>query len=525
MASASTPPPLRDSLPRLVLVLALVIGLAHAVLYDQPFEDSFITYRYADHLAHGAGLTYNAGEIVEGFTSFGWTILLAGVSWLGLPLVALSRVLSVACALACLPVTLRLARQWMGRDDVWSVAPTVLVAANGTWAYYAMTGMETSLFALLVNGALLLATSESRDRTDLAALALAAAALVRPEGLGYFVAVALALAFEPAGRRALRSMLAIFVAVFAPYFAWRWHHFGYPLPNTYYAKASFSTALSQNGLAQVEAYFTSHAFWLVPVAVAFLVLRQGWRRPWRLGACVVGAAVANTIFVGGDVFPFYRFLLPAIPAGVILIVAGCAALAEERGPKWKRGLGVGVLLFVVLTFVVSLVPRRTFTAGNPISEHARATGLRRLSDDYELVGDWLRRSFPEGTTIAVNAAGIVPYVSGLRTIDMLGLNDAHIAHLPVRLGTGNLGHEKHDAAYVLSRAPDVILLGLPTLMKRPLAPGELGRAVSQWFPYLPGDRELYESETFRRDYAPLGAQVAPDKYIVVFVRRTSPLPR
>ena len=37
-----------------------------------------------------------------------------------------------------------------------------------------------------------------------------------------------------------------------------------------------------------------------------------------------------------------------------------------------------------------------------------------------------------GATIAVNYVGAVPYFSGLRTIDMLGLTDPEIARTPIR---------------------------------------------------------------------------------------------
>ena len=80
--------------PELVLALAVVAGIAHTQLYDYPFEDSYITYRYAENLSRGMGLVYNPGEVVEGFTSFAWTLLLAAVTWVGLPVVAVSRALS-----------------------------------------------------------------------------------------------------------------------------------------------------------------------------------------------------------------------------------------------------------------------------------------------------------------------------------------------------------------------------------------------------------------------------------------------
>ena len=57
--------------------------------------------------------------------------------------------------------------------------------------------------------------------------------------------------------------------------------------------------------------------------------------------------------------------------------------------------------------------------------------------------------------IAVDAAGKIPYFSGLRTIDMLGLNDRHIASIE-GVAYRRPGHSKTDHDYVLARQPDLI---------------------------------------------------------------------
>lgn len=49
--------------------------------------------------------------------------------------------------------------------------------------------------------------------------------------------------------------------------------------------------------------------------------------------------------------------------------------------------------------------------------------------------------------LAVADAGAIPYYSGWRAVDTLGLNDAHIAVSGL-----------HDPEYVLSRSPDLVVL-------------------------------------------------------------------
>jgi len=525
-----TPPAAAPRLrPELLLALVVVAAIAHALLYDYPFEDSYITYRYAENLSRGVGLVYNAGEIVEGFTSFGWTVLLAGVAWVGLPVVAVSRGLSLLCGLGVLGVTWMLARRWLvpadpGRRDAWTVAPVLVVAANGTWAYYAMTGMETMLFLLLVLVGALVATDAVAGRRSswLLGVAFGVASLVRPEGAGYFAALVAALLVERDARPVAARAVLAFLVVFVPYFAWRWHHFGWLLPNTYYAKASFSAALALRGARQLECYATMHLFWLVPPALLVLVRRDGWARGWRIAAALVAAAAVDMVVVGGDTFYFYRFLLPAMPAGAVLLTGAAVALAEHKDASRRRALGLALVLFAALTFVAELRPVVSLTTRRAKSWWQSALEVAAIDEGYVLVGRWLRDSFPSDATLATNAAGIVPYFSGLRTIDMLGLNDVHIAHAPVVLGHLAAGHEKHDGRYVLSRRPDVILVGLPVLEDRPVGPAGIEQAVARWFPNLPGDEELVNAPGFRESYVPISVRVTDQRWLLLFVRRDDP---
>src|SRR5262249_13177362 len=83
-------------------------------------------------------------------------------------------------------------------------------------------------------------------------------------------------------------------------------------------------------------------------------------------------------------------------------------------------------------------------------------------DRWVLLGHHLARSHP-GATLPTDAAGKIPSFSGLQTIDMLGLTDAHIAHVAPAAGSDLIiGHSKHDAEYVLARRPGLIATWIET---------------------------------------------------------------
>jgi hypothetical protein len=84
--------------------------------------------------------------------------------------------------------------------------------------------------------------------------------------------------------------------------------------------------------------------------------------------------------------------------------------------------------------------------------------------------------------LAMDDAGIGPLVADRKTIDMLGLNDAHIAHLPG-------GYGKIDVRYILDQRPDLIVL--VAYVERPSRPEDF---------HLPGHRALFADPAFQAGY-------------------------
>ena len=54
--------------------LAMILGVAGAARMAWVCDDAFISFRYAENLVRGLGLVYNAGERVEGYSNFLWTL-------------------------------------------------------------------------------------------------------------------------------------------------------------------------------------------------------------------------------------------------------------------------------------------------------------------------------------------------------------------------------------------------------------------------------------------------------------------
>jgi hypothetical protein len=508
----------------LLVGLAVACALAHAVSFALVVEDAYITYRYAENAAHGIGLVYNPGEHVEGFTSLGWTLLLTALAKVGVPLPHIGPLLSVIAGLGLVVMTAEVSVLLRGGvRDAWAALPAFVVAGFAPLAYWSTSGMEGPAFALTIAiGAWMVTralTDETWRRAAIAGALVGVATVLRPEGFGYACALVVPLAIATTGRwKRCGAYAATYVAIVAPMEMWRWLTFRHLLPNTYYAKASFSFSILGRGASQLETFLTLHLGWLAIAALAWIAWRR--RGAWLVPAALAAASMANVIVVGGDGFVLFRFLLPALPALAIALVVGVEDLTQRFAIARRMLAVVGaIVVFDAWLVLAPFLPTRTLTWRDTSSPRARLRDVEHITDDYFVVGEWLRQSVPPGTWIALNAAGIVPYVSRLPTIDMLGLTDEHIAHAPIPLGTGAIGHEKHDGAYVLSRRPAIVLLGLPRLLHAPLPPDKLDAWMAQWLPYLPGDGEIYRDPGFRRDYEPTVAKIGDRGYLVLFARR------
>ncbi len=460
MPSATAAPP-RPSAPTAILFVAVLLaaiayGVVRAIGLFWCSDDAFISFRYAANLDQGLGLVFNAGERVEGFTNFSWTMVVAAAMRLGADPVLFSQ----WGGLACYAVTLGLLA-WASRRIAGSDAAFVPVAAVGLALHehaqvFASGGLETSLFTLLTTATVVLAVGARGQRGLFLSGSLGVlAAMTRPDGmLPYGIAGLVGLQRALATRR-----LAPFLAVvapgllfFAPYYAWRWTYYGWPFPNTFYAKSAASP-YSQQGLYYVGIYFGCYfVLGLGALGALFGAAAPGPRADHRLPTRALALAIAGTVglyvafvtWVGGD-FMFGRFLVPITP----LLYLGL----ELPRARW-RGVVPGAIL---LALAAGLTLARAYPAAEitPLPGGRRGVVEERLNYTPQntaamrLAGGLLRDHFAgqESRIVILGAQAVLAYYGEftLAIEGCTGLTDEHIAHLPIQ-GRHSVGHEKSIVA-------------------------------------------------------------------------------
>jgi hypothetical protein len=427
-----------------ILGFSLWRALARAWLSD----DGFISFRYAEHLVAGHGLVYNTGEYVEGYTNLLWTLLLAAAMALGVEPETASKALGIAGWLALAAVLTRRAwRPEARRPFVPLAAALVLLMEDyQTWA---TGGLETSLFALLSVGGLLLATRAGAGTGGLvlAGVVLAAAVATRPDGV-IFAAVGVLGAWWVEADASSRRRLTRAATVALPLalagmalIAFKLRYYGDLFPTAFYSKSALDPYLGQ-GWFYVYLFFKKNLF-LAPLALLLVVghLAARRKRPLLARAHVVLLA-AGVLFLayvahsGGD-FMFARRVLPAMPLFFVVLEDLLVALPGRLLPAAAVALAaVGVA--VPYPLYANPGERLRGIADEPAfypPDLIEARRMQGLVAARALAGLPVRAAF-EGGMCVFGYYSRLPYLA-----EITGLTQYSLAKAPLA-ARGHVGHEK-----------------------------------------------------------------------------------
>lgn len=430
----------------------IVLGLfaAHTLTYvAKTQDDTYITLRYARNLASGAGLVYNSGERVEGYSNFLYTIILSGLIRLGADPLLAAKAIGLASGCLAIVVCWKTAALLPGARRLPWLAP-LLLAVSPAFAAWAVLGLETVLFSLLI---LLAVQNVIRDASPAPRLSLvggglfALIAMCRPEGALFLVITAIFLAAHGERRRLVSTLLA-FGLPFGAFLVWRMWYYGDILPNTYYAKTGMGLMGNIRGAKYVFEFFRSYG----GAALPFLaVVPLFWGAPSRgvqYVAWQTAAYLTFVVWVGGDNFSDFRFIVPVLPLLYLLATDGVVRTAGELrdsppARSARRVAPVAVLVLLTAVFALSSTVYQHVPAFKNVAVDAPLTD----SDQLVTLGEWLRGIAPAKSSIAVGEAGAIPWVTGWRTLDAFGLSDREIARVP----------RVRDARGILKKSPDAVI--------------------------------------------------------------------
>ncbi len=488
---------LESTVERFFLLCAIVTFAGLVILaWHHRFiqDDAFISFRYARNLLNGNGLVWNAGERVEGYTNFLWTILISAGMAAGIDPVVGSQVLGMICFIASLMITYQTAFLLFGSRPL-SLLTVLLLGTNYTFSSYATGGLETQLQTMLcLLGVLLTLRFCSNERTSLAgcatlSLVLAAALLTRLDSAIFCVVILASVALHlRKGNQSLREKIEQSIAMTAPllmiiggWFVWKIFYYGDIFPNTFYVKASSITSVVR-GLNFLYVFLISYSLWPFILLGLFFGNRffKESRIPFGMLLSVFFLWIAYIIKVGGD-FMEFRFLVPVLPLFFVSVVWLLFTVIPYPSIRF---VGIAVILWGTIhhaqTFSYNTEDRIEPTddlRGHLYDEDKNWTGIGKTLGE--------RFHFDTTITIATTAAGAIPYYSRMHAVDMLGLNDPWIARNGVVVSTIP-GHQRlAPLSYLISQKVNLIISHPQVL--------PLGTSVNQ-VPIIPGMADINMSD-------------------------------
>lgn len=450
----------------LVLVFALVclVAATFAVYTNHVWEDYYITYRAAKHLATGEGLVHNPGQRLHSFTSPLGVLLPAAASLATLnssdaAALWIFRAIAIGALATAVVLLLATARR-LGLSLPAGVFLGLCIATDAKTVDFTINGMETPFVVAFFAYAFWAMCTPGPRRWAHLGLAWGGLMWCRPDACIpiALLTTAVWLFNDPAktglSRRdwlpVLLRAAGVATVVYLPWFLFAWSYYGSPVPHTITAKALLAGPKSLEGfwmslLAFTHRINSPYAALDSMFAPPYLVY-GGWPDGPHVAARTVAALCAGLWLVGGlhrvtralsftyfglcvylnyfPPFPSAWYLI--LPATVAFLTLACTfdqllgLTRQVARPGVRRALQAAVVLPVV-AFLAQGVwftyeAARQLRAQQAIIEN----GIRRP------VGEWLRANAAPGDTVFLEPLGYIGYFSGLRTYDFPGLSSPEV---------------------------------------------------------------------------------------------------
>ena len=433
-----------------ILCYVFIVTIIYWIGYGKPIigiDDANIYMVYMKNFANGYGFVYNYGsERVEGFTSLLWTLIGSFFyKFSAHPELLL-------CLLSFILITYTLIQLaividgYLGKGKVLSV-PTLIVMAlllfiPGYFEWAVLSLMETGFWSsLLILLTMNICKWELNNKRIMGlniefALLIALIVFTRPESLLWgiiFISIRthqMFLQYEGSVAKTAQKIaptVLLFILSALILVKWRVHYFGFPYPNTYYAKVSddkISNIL--NGFKYTLNYILKDNLFLVLI-VYVIALLTGYilNRKAERFVIYLSIVAATTFFIpfitGGDHFALGRFFQPTLPILYFLILIAFTKIHHEFSiSKLNYIYAAGILLLAATCCSFFLYKQKDLiTQEFRIAEHGRQFG-----ENLNVFFDKQVKMPSQGVIVA---GGTAYGYKGI-TIDLLGLNNVAMAH-------------------------------------------------------------------------------------------------
>ena len=423
---------------------------AHASLYGQwMVDDASITFAYARSVAEGYGPVLQPGAVpVEGYSNTTWMLLLAFGRLIGLfdhgaifgipDYVLFPKALALLCC-AGIVLAYHCASSMLFPRRAWLVtlAGAALLAANPSFVIWCFSGLENSLYALLiVTSAVLMLRAVVNHRllstkvAVLTGLLAFVAALTRPDGMIYATAYPLLAivflhryAWKPTLLAAAKSVVA-FGVPYGLFLLWRHHEFGLWVTNTTVAKSQSTPTLLSLARGSDLIGYLGWAAVFVAVGCVGIVLSQ--RSRVRAGVVAVAVPLVLAIMaycvLNSDWMGEYRFATPVWALGTLAVAIAATHVAATARLRGRVALVVASVFALAISGDMAVHNAKQFVKLPTLP-------MCTVADRYEMMNGYADiLGITKGSELVPDIGGTA-LTAKLQIVDLAGLANGPLATL------------------------------------------------------------------------------------------------
>ncbi len=404
-------------------------------------EDAYIPFRVLDNFLNGYGLRWNVGERVQTYTDPLYLGLVTIATWLSGNVYLSAIAVSFFLTLTAFVLITR------GASDIGVVTATAALIFSKAFVDFSISGIENPATHCAI-AAYLYFYWRRRDAFILTLIA-ALAATNREDAILFFLP-SLAVVYFRTGRRVWKPALLGWMP-FAGWLVFSTFYYGFPFPNTAYAKLHTGIPPRDMIFQGIVYYTNGLRFDTCTLFVIFLGLAVAYYARERALAAGVLLNLIYIVRVGGD-YMSGRFFTASL--------FFCVALIARY---WKPERAVGAAVLALIAGLGFWVPSPTLTSASASYNPQPRVDEGGIADErsvyWACAGLWhYRRDIPwpscrlseMGTEVRNSGAkfvvwkniGYYGYVVGpqVHVLDQLALGDAFLARLPIVEGPWRVGH-------------------------------------------------------------------------------------
>ena len=355
---------LTQAAPALTIAVALAIFFKNAWVSD----DAYITFRIVEQLFAGNGPNWNPHERAMVYTSPAWYWLLCAGRLITTDLYIVSTAVSLILWATTLAVINQTLKGWLP----FALAVLLMVSSNGFYDF-TTSGLENPMAysAVAIYGMFYIRRLDGKNDAVPLLLTMGAAVLVRHDIVTLLLTPTVYAVWQDRHNRTTRSWATWTATALAPIAAWTAFsllYYGFPFPNTMYAKTNIDlprhAIILQHGL---DYWLTNLQRDITTPLTIFLAMGAAMiapatvRKPALALAAGIVANCAYVTYIGGD-FMIGRFLATAFLASIFALYL-CTSNdgTRQANPKLWYGRLSAVLLALMAINLYAHTPMNSPT--------------------------------------------------------------------------------------------------------------------------------------------------------------------